>query len=701
MKNFSIILRTLSPEVLIKKLIRKAGLFISNNYKKIKYQYISTYRAFNLQIFNSDFINSANNLKSILEIEKYQNGNKELIEKLSAKYLNHQFKLLGSDWMDIRFDDEDGENLTMEIEFEENRKIPLLASEFPPLQRGIKGDLPSTRSYIDVGAKINKANQKISSEIKKFLPKDYKYIDWQRDFRSGFRWNESKLSIENKYGNKPGVDVKHPWELGRMQHLINFYYLWKISNDDKFANEFQNQILDFIANNPPGFGIQWKIAMDPGIRAVNWIIVYSLFKSDGYIFDEKFEKYFNESIFNHYYFIKNNLEWGSGIRGNHYFANITSILIVLLFAQNDDLIKDFHYFLNELKNEIFYQFLDDGGNFEISLPYHYFVTEILVVTMYFLINSNWQKNEIEKFIVQISNKISKIFNFTISNLNNCRIQNYGDNDSGYFFRLFHPFISKNENIEFNLNDYYELFEMINFIAGKLNLNIQHLNNFPHFGIYNFKNDIYSLNFYNSKFSKKTRGAHQHNDVLSFTLQIGDNDFIIDSGTFNYTAFPDMRNKFRSIEMHNVLQLDNYEQREIPFGRNDLLFWLIDRGESQIDEVKENYIKGSHNFFDCYYSRDIKFDDNIILFTETCRSDKIKILRNILSPDVSIIDTSDSSITTFIANKKIKFTFEDCKIEIKEIEESPNYGELVKTKLILTSSANEIINWKIEILNEIN
>jgi len=723
LKNFSIILRTLSPEVLIKKLIRRSGLFIFNNYKKIKYHYISTYNQYKHQILDSDFIDSINNLKKFLEIEDYQKDNIELINKLSDNYINHQFKLLGSDWVEITSVIDYRENLLLENEFEENTKIPLN----PPLKGG--------NSLASRG--INKSNQKISLEIMKSLPKDYQLIDWQRDFRSGYRWNEGKLSIDNKYGNLPGVDVKYPWELGRMQHLINFYHQWKISKDDKFAKEFQNQILDFIAHNPPEFGIQWKIAMDPGIRAVNWIIVYSLFKSDGYVFDDKFEKYFKDSIFDHYYFVKNNLEWGSGIRGNHYFANITSILIILLFVQNDDLENDFNYFLKEFENEIKYQFLDDGGNFEISLPYHYFVVEMLVVTLYFLINSSWQKDRIQKLLDNINPKLINIFNFTISNLNNNKIQNYGDNDSGYFFRFFQPFILNNDKIDFNLNNYAELIGMIEFVSKKIEFNLKenrkspliplnkggnslasggflHSSNqrgtngdfiksmhFPNFGIYNFKYELYSLNFYNSQFSKRTRGAHQHNDVLSFTLQIGDNDFLVDSGTYNYTAFPDMRNKFRSIEHHNTLQLENYEQREIPFGRNDLLFWLIDRGQARIDEISENHIKASHNFFDCNYEREIKFEERVISFVEKCSFSGKKFIRNILAPEVLIINNDSTSITTLIANKKIKLSFIDCKVEIIEMEVSPNYGELRKTKLILAISENEIINWNIEILNEIN
>ncbi len=51
------------------------------------------------------------------------------------------------------------------------------------------------------------------------LSPDYAPLDWQVDFKSGWRWDETALGVTSPIGHKPGVDIKVPWELARLQHL--------------------------------------------------------------------------------------------------------------------------------------------------------------------------------------------------------------------------------------------------------------------------------------------------------------------------------------------------------------------------------------------------------------------------------------------------------------------------------------------------
>ena len=55
------------------------------------------------------------------------------------------------------------------------------------------------------------------------------------------------------------------------------------------------------------------------------------------------------------------------------------------------------------------------------------------------------------------------------------------------------------------------------------------------------------------------GGHAHNDLLSFELFADNHPWIIDPGTFVYTADYDARQRFRSTAFHNVLQVDGAEQ----------------------------------------------------------------------------------------------------------------------------------------------
>jgi len=56
-------------------------------------------------------------------------------------------------------------------------------------------------------------------KIIELISPDYNLIDWQLDFRSGYRWSEKFESNKIKIGNVKGADIKVPWELARFQHL--------------------------------------------------------------------------------------------------------------------------------------------------------------------------------------------------------------------------------------------------------------------------------------------------------------------------------------------------------------------------------------------------------------------------------------------------------------------------------------------------
>src|SRR5690606_13169242 len=129
--------------------------------------------------------------------------------------------------------------------------------------------------------KINQKNRTEKERIRALISKEYKPMDWHIAFKSGYRRNEEDLSQEIRYGDVLGADVKVPWELARMQHLSALGWGYAIKKDSLFVTEFQNQILDFIAANPPRYGVNWVCTMDVGIRIANWLFAYDLFKAYG------------------------------------------------------------------------------------------------------------------------------------------------------------------------------------------------------------------------------------------------------------------------------------------------------------------------------------------------------------------------------------------------------------------------------------
>ena len=302
-------------------------------------------------------------------------------------------------------------------------------------------------------------------ELLKTIDDKYFFIDWQCDFKTGYTWSKNIWYWNIPIGNFPRVDIKVPWELSRMQHLLLFSRAYGNSGNRKYIAEFRNEVLDFIAHNPPRYGVNWRCTMDVGIRVSNWLLAYDLFKSHGAIFDADFEKIFSSSIYDHACHIVHNLEYGNVFRSNHYLSDIAGLAIASLHLPgNKETNAWLAFCLQELISEMKHEFHEDGSNFEASTYYHRLSTEIIVYASLFMLclpsnrKKDIKKGNIKKiyiyprlksirkqeynldsdmlFPVWYWQRIEKALKFSIRLLKpDGTVPQFGDNDSGRFFKV--------------------------------------------------------------------------------------------------------------------------------------------------------------------------------------------------------------------------------------------------------------------------
>tara|TARA_R110002012_G_scaffold8145_2_gene37688 strand:- start:4816 stop:6867 length:2052 start_codon:yes stop_codon:yes gene_type:complete len=347
----------------------------------------------------------------------------KFIREIKKFYFSHRFDLLGSGWVE---------------------------NSYSSSSLGCVGIVYNNKC-LDNSLKPSQVvaipHRKRARKLENLISGNYKFINWQKDVKSGYCWN---VSLPNSFalkvvGKLEGVDIKYPWEISRLQHLpqLAFFVLGSgLKEQEKAKVEFCDVCLDFFAGNPVGMGVNWACTMDVAIRASNLLVAKSLFSNLGHQkgFNKDFEKVFNVNLFQHSKFIFNHLEYNAVFperNNNHYLSNVSGLIFCGAYFKDEsqskrwlDFAKD--EFLSCLDN----QFHDDGSNFEASTSYHRLSGELVFYSIAVLLNlygGKWVHSYLGACRLT---KLYKIGLFTKGiQKPDFTIPQIGDNDSGRFFKI--------------------------------------------------------------------------------------------------------------------------------------------------------------------------------------------------------------------------------------------------------------------------
>jgi hypothetical protein len=489
-------------------------------------------------------------------------------------------------------------------------------------------------------AQLSRGNRKRSKQIRSLISENYAAIDWQLDFRSGFRWRSDQWSAGILYGHEPGVDIKVPWELARLQHLP----LLALAGQH---HECRDQILDFIAANPPGYGVNWVCTMDVAIRAANMALTQWLLKPD----NDVFEAALAASLLSHGRHIMANLEDAGGFRGNHYLADVCGLAFIAAALQpTDETTAWWRFAVGQVFLEIATQFNADGTNFEASTSYHRLSAEMVVYTVALILN----RDGADDMPDDLTGQLYRMAQFSRDATKpNGRVVQIGDNDSGRFFK-FNPGEDDLDHqglitaigalIGDNVEPAAESHIVSTLAAGRtlqmatppaLDRSVQRapgktsnpgrqietqiqLPNadvlddlatvaYPNFGLFIWKSARVFLSIRCGPIGQNGRGGHAHNDQLSVELNIEGEDWLADPGSYVYTADPKRRDAYRSVMAHAAPRMGTSE----PAGLNLGMFRLEDRAQAQCLEFGSNLFEGRHLGFGTPTHRGIKIETGTI------------------------------------------------------------------------------------------
>lgn len=338
-------------------------------------------------------------------------------DELCRMYLSHRFDLLGSGWAVVGYKDN-------------SKGLEDFRYELPVI-------VPDRHGYF-LNDLINRKNRKSSLKIWSYLDEGYVPIDWQKDFISGYRWDNDRWYRVQMIAERIGGDIKVPWELARMQHLPRLAVLSHLFPEyrTRCKMEFRNQLLDFIATNPTRYGVNYACTMDVGIRTANVALAYSLFSGMGITFDEEFEYFLCNFMFEQCNHIRNNLEKSKFVTSNHYFADIAGLLWGSAVLPKGKLRQRWlHFAADEINKEIIKQFHEEGSNGEGSTAYHRLTSEMALYSLALMkyLNKQGEHIAIDHKALEIIKKSGDFVNAILRP--DMMFTQIGDNDSGLFFRL--------------------------------------------------------------------------------------------------------------------------------------------------------------------------------------------------------------------------------------------------------------------------
>jgi hypothetical protein len=206
-------------------------------------------------------------------------------------------------------------------------------------------------------------------------------VDWHADPVTHARWPVAYHRDVPVHGGDVGFgDVKHVWELGRHQFLIDLAKAWAVDRQARHSVSMRELVADWRAQNPVGTGVAWTCALEPAFRALSWLWAYFLTLDDP-AFDDDSHVQWLEGFYEHGWFIYRHLEYFTS-PFNHLAGEACALYCLgVLFPEFREARRWRGHGRHLLESRLPTQFYADGGSVEQSPFYHHATTGFYLLAM--------------------------------------------------------------------------------------------------------------------------------------------------------------------------------------------------------------------------------------------------------------------------------------------------------------------------------
>ncbi len=202
-------------------------------------------------------------------------------------------------------------------------------------------------------------------------------LPWHADVRSGLTWPPAfhrRLDVPDR--GRPS-DVKVPWELSRLRHLVALAQGAAVQGDAAALAAFEDDLADWVRANPLGCSVNWAVAMEVALRAVNLICADAILTAGRVPYASR--PVLVASLYAHGWFLARHLEVAA-VNGNHFLADAVGLVWLGRYfggvGEGDAwLARGIAMTEEALERHV----LPDGLDQEGSLRYHALVLELLLL----------------------------------------------------------------------------------------------------------------------------------------------------------------------------------------------------------------------------------------------------------------------------------------------------------------------------------
>jgi hypothetical protein len=406
-------------------------------------------------------------------------------------------------------------------------------------------------------------------------------IDWNRDHAAGIAPPLRYAPLIDYRDHQVTGDCKLVWEPNRHHHFVVLARAYRASGERRYAEAMVEQLESWWAQNPFGYGMNWRSPLELGIRLINWVWALDLILESGLVTGDLLRRLLH-SAYLHCWETARKFSQGSSAN-NHLIGEAAGVFVAASwFSHFPEATRWRKEAWTILCREIERQTHPDGGGREQAIGYQLFVLQ------FFLVSGLVAERTGIAVPAAYRARLERMVDFLAALAAGGPLPMFGDADDGYVLDLERPggdlegvlsagaILFGRADWKAQVGRYTESARWLLGREGRARFEALSAPSpaplrsqaFPESGLYVLQcgqpgaGDRVSLVLDCGELGFGAIAAHGHADALAFTLRAFGTDVFVDPGTYDYFTHPAWRDYFRSTRAHNTVEVDGLDQSEM-------------------------------------------------------------------------------------------------------------------------------------------